>query len=267
MKPVTDTPLVTRHTEDGVLTLTLSSAEPGHPLTVAMTAALASALEDASRQPDVHCVLLRSTGRHFCSGGNVKDMRDGADLMQGGVEEVRERLRRSLHRIPLAIRAIDAPVIAAVQGAAVGAGCDLALMCDLRIAADDARFAESFLRIGLVSGIGGAWFLTRIVGLAKALEMTLTSEFLDAGTALRLGIVSEVVPREDLHGTATAWARRIASNPPNALRMAKKLVRESATSSLEATLEMAASMQAILLCGAEHKERVARFLERPAARD
>lgn len=94
MKPVTDTPLVTRHTEDGVLTLTLSSAEPGHPLTVAMTAALASALEDASRQPDVHCVLLRSTGRHFCSGGNVKDMRDGADLMQGGVEEVRERLRR-----------------------------------------------------------------------------------------------------------------------------------------------------------------------------
>ena len=266
MNKLPKTPLVNQHTEDGVLTITLSSSELGHPLTVALTEALASALEDAAHQPGVHCVLLQSEGRHFCSGGNVKDMRDGADLMQGSVDEVRERLKNSLHRIPLAIRNIEVPVIAAVQGAAVGAGCDLALMCDIRIAASDARFAESFLRIGLVSGIGGSWFLTRIVGLSKALEMTFTSEFLDAEAALRCGIVSEVVPRERLHVTAAALALRIAANPPTALRMAKKLVREAAASSLEATLETAASMQSVLLCGEEHKQQVARFLDGQAAR-
>lgn len=261
-----DTSLVTRHAENGVFTITLASPEPGHPLTVAMTEALASALEHAAHRSDVHCVLLRSEGPHFCSGGNVKDMRDGADLMQGGVDEVRERLRNSLHRIPLAIRNIGVPVIAAVQGAAVGAGCDLALMCDIRIASSDARFAESFLRIGLVSGIGGSWFLSRIVGLSKALEMTFTSEFLDADAALRCGIVSEIVPCAQLQATAAALARRIASNPPIALRMAKRLVCEAADSSLETTLETAASMQSILLCGDEHKQQVARFLDKQAAR-
>jgi 2-(1,2-epoxy-1,2-dihydrophenyl)acetyl-CoA isomerase len=259
--------LVTQSFEDGVLTITLSSSEPGHPLNVAMTEALASALEAVAARQDVHCVLLRSTGRHFCSGGNVKDMRDGVDLMAGSVDEVRDRLRQSLHRLPLAIRNIEVPVIAAVQGAAVGAGCDLALMCDIRLASSDARFSESFLRIGLVSGIGGSWFLARIVGLAKALEMTFTSEFLDAEAARRCGIVSDIVPRERLHEAAAALAVRIASNPPKALRMAKRLVREAATSSLETTLETAAHMQSILLCGDEHKQQVAKFLEAQAARN
>ena len=252
--------------EHQVLTIELASSEPGHPLTVAMTERLADALEDAARRRDVHCVVLQSQGRHFCSGGNVKDMRDGADLMRGGVEEVRDRLRRSLHRLPLALQSIEVPTIAAVQGAAVGAGCDLALMCDIRIASPDARFAESFLRLGLVSGIGGAWFLTRIVGLSKALEMSFTSEFLDAAAAQRCGIVSRVVERDALHATAAQMARQIAASPPTALRMAKKLVRESASSSLPNALELAASRQAILLCGDEHKQQVRRFLDAAPAR-
>jgi enoyl-CoA hydratase/carnithine racemase len=175
---------------------------------------------------------------------------------------VRDRLQKSLHRITRAMSNLEVPSICAVKGAAVGAGCDLALMCDIRLAGESAQFAESFLRLGLVSGIGGAWFLSRIVGPAKALEMTLTSEFLDAATAERFGIVAKVFADDQLDGEALALARRLATNPPRAMRMAKKLVRESASSSLPAALEMAASMQAILLCGDEHKRAVSSFLER-----
>ncbi|AET92954.1 Enoyl-CoA hydratase/isomerase [Burkholderia sp. YI23] len=252
--------------DDGVLTLTLNSPGDGNALDIAMTEALSDALERVNGQRDVHCVLLRSSSRHFCTGGNVKDMQSGSDLMRGSVEEVRDRLLRSLHRITRALSGLDVPSVCAVNGAAVGAGCDLALMCDIRLASTSAVFAESFLRLGLVSGIGGSWFLTRIVGYAKALELTLTSEFIDAEAALGLGIVSKVLPDATLDSEARALAKRIAQNPPTALRMAKRLVREAADVSLSTTLEMAAGMQAMLLCGHEHKAAVGRFLDRQAAK-
>lgn len=252
--------------DDGVLTLTLDSPADGNALNVAMTEALSDALEQINDRRDVHCVLLRSSSRHFCTGGNVKDMQSGSDLMSGSVEEVRERLLGSLHRITRALSDLHVPSVCAVNGAAVGAGCDLALMCDIRVAGAKAVFAESFLRLGLVSGIGGSWFLARIVGYAKALELTLTNEFIDAETALRIGLVSTVVPDDALDIEARSLAQRIARNPPTALRMAKRLVREAADSSLATTLELAAGMQAILLCGHEHKEAVGRFLAQQAAK-
>lgn len=257
-RPRTD--LVSSLLEDGVLTLTMNAVEDGNALNIAMSQALATALEQAARTPGAQCVVLRSSARHFCTGGQVRDMQTGADLMEGSVETVRERLASTLHRITHATQAIEVPLIASVNGAAVGAGFDLALMCDLRIASERARFAESFLRLGLISGIGGAWFLTRLVGLSKALELTLTSEFLDASTALSHGIVSRVVPADRLDDEVMALARRIAASPPRALRMAKKLVRESASAPLSTALEMAASMQAMLLCGAELKAAVEAFL-------
>lgn len=247
--------------DSGVLTLTLNSPSDGNSLNLAMTESLSRALESVNGMADVHCLLIRSSCRHFCTGGNVKDMQRGEDLMAGSVTDVRERLRNELHRITRALDALEVPSICAVNGAAVGAGCDLALMCDIRIAGRSATFAESFLRLGLVSGIGGAWFLTRIVGPSKALELTLTSEFIDAEEAKRLGIVSRVVPDANLAESSFALASEIARKPPQALRMAKRLVRESAGSSLPSALEMAASMQAILLCGNEHKQAVQGFLE------
>ncbi|MGV9800066.1 enoyl-CoA hydratase-related protein [Mycobacterium sp. NPDC003449] len=254
-------PLVETDISDSVLTLALNAPDTGNALDTAMAEAVAEALESANTIPDVHCVLIRSTGRHFCTGGNVKDMARGADLMAGTVGEVRSRLRTGLHRITRALHALEVPSVAAVNGAAVGAGFDVALMCDVRIAAQSARFAESFLRLGLVSGIGGAWFLSRTVGVAKAMELTLTSEFISADTALDLRIVSRVVPDEEFATESTALARMIAANPPQALRVAKRLVRESAECGLPAALEMAASMQAILLCGDEHRTKVQQFLE------
>ncbi|MGN6315486.1 enoyl-CoA hydratase-related protein [Trinickia sp.] len=264
--PIDAGSLVESFVDDGVLTLTLNSPSEGNALNVAMTEALSDALEQIDGRRDVHCLLLRSSSRHFCTGGNVKDMQSGSDLMSGGVEAVRDRLLRSLHRITRALSGLDVPSVCAVNGAAIGAGCDLALMCDIRVASTKAVFAESFLRLGVVSGIGGSWFLARIVGYAKALELTLTSEFIDAEAALVLGIVSKVVPQDSLDSEALSLAKRIAKNPPIALRMSKRLVREAADASLATTLEMAASMQAILLCGREHKEAVGRFLDQQATK-
>ncbi len=259
--------LVLQDVADGVLTLSLNAPATGNAMSVAMACALAHALEQAQARTDVHCVLLRSTSEHFCTGGNVKDMARGADLMQGSITDVRVRLKATLHRLTLALQALQVPSIAAVNGAAAGAGCDLALMCDLRMAGERATFAESFLRLGLVSGIGGAWFLTRLVGRAKALELTLTSECIDAPAALRLGMVSRVVPTAELDEASSDLARRIAANPPTALRMARRLVLDAAESSLPVALETAANMQAILLCGDEHKAAVGEFLARRARRN
>lgn len=252
--------LVALNVEGAVLTITMQSAATGNALNLAMTSALADALESVNERQAIRCVVLNSSGKNFCTGGNVNDMLNGTDLMEGSPTDVRARLLKSLHRITHAVHGIEVPVIAAVNGLAIGAGFDLSLMCDVRLCSEDARFSESFLRLGLVSGIGGAWFLTRLVGVSKAMELTLTSEFIDAQAALRFGVVSQVVSAESLLGEAKKLAERIARNPPNGMRMAKQLVRESSQSSLLSALEQAASMQAILLCGDEHKEAVRRFL-------
>jgi enoyl-CoA hydratase/carnithine racemase len=243
-----------------VLYLTLNGGETGNVLTTPMCVALAEALETVNRRPDVHCVVLSGSGRHFCTGGNVKDMQSGEDLMQGATEDVLDSLRRYLHRITLAMQAIDVPVIAAINGSAIGAGLDLAMMCDLRVAVKGARLAESFLRLGLISGIGGAWFLTRAVGLARAMEMTLTSQFHRAEDALQMGLINRVVDADELESTVEQLATTISSAPPKALRLAKRLVRQAASSDLPQALEAAGSVQAILLCGAEHKAAVKAFL-------
>ncbi len=151
------------------------------------------------------------------------------------------------------------PLIAAVNGAAIGAGCDLAMMCDLRIASERASFAESFVQIGLVPGDGGTWFLQRAIGYERAAEMTLTGDRIDAATALAWGLVSRVVPHDELLDEAHALAARIAKNPPHALRMAKRLLQESRTGLLESTLGMAAAMQPLAHRDAEHQQRIARW--------
>jgi enoyl-CoA hydratase/carnithine racemase len=249
-------PHVLRSLEEGVLTLTLDRPDNGNALTVAMSCAVAEALEAAATDAGVRCVVLRSSGEH------VKDMRDGRDLMAGTVTDIHARLAAALHRVTWALHRVPVPTIAEVNGSAIGAGCDLALMCDLRVAGERAVFAESFLRLGLVSGIGGAWFLNRVVGPAKAMELTLTSEFIDAARALGLGLVNRVVADDELTDRTRALAASIAEKPPMATRMAKRLVRESAAVPLSAALEIAGGLQALLLSGDEHKQVVQDFLAR-----
>ncbi len=162
----------------------------------------------------------------------------------------------------MALAQLDVPLIAAVNGAAIGAGCDLACMCDIRIAADDARFAESFVKLGIIPGDGGSWFLPRIIGLARTYEMAFTGDTLDAATALQWNLVSSVVPAAQLMDAACQLAERIAVNPPQQVRFAKRLIREGLHQRLEAMLEFSRLYQTLSHRTADHQEGIAALLEK-----
>jgi enoyl-CoA hydratase/carnithine racemase len=186
-------------------------------------------------------------------------------MFGGAPAELRDGYRGGIQRIPKALYHCEVPVIAAVGGPAIGAGCDLALMCDMRVASTAAKFAESFVKLGIIPGDGGAWLLPRAVGLARAAEMAFTGDAIDAETALDWGLVSRVVEPDELLPTARALAERVAVNPPQALRMTKKLIREGQHQSLESLLELSAAMQALAHSTRDHHEAVAAMLEkRPA---
>jgi len=209
----------------------------------------------------VRAVILTGAGPVFSSGGNVKDM---ARFQQPGLDAdaIRNEYRHGIQRIPKALWHLDVPVIAAVNGPAIGAGLDLSCMCDLRIASETASFAESFVRVGIVPGDGGAWLLPRAVGAAKAAEMAFTGDAISAAEALACGLVSQVVAPEALMDAARALAARITRNPAGVLRMTKKLLREGVHNTLESVLETSASYQALAHLGADHHEAVNAFVEK-----
>ena len=205
---------------------------------------------------EVRCVILTGAGRAFSAGGDIFAMRDRTGLSAGTPAEIRRNYRNGIQRIPRAFYYLEVPTIAAVNGPAIGAGCDLATMCDIRIASEHAKFAESFVKLGIIPGDGGAWFLPRAVGMSKALEMAFTGDTIDAQEALSCGLVSKVVPADDLMTAANELADRIAVNPGHALRMTKRLMRESAGASLDTVLEMSAAFQALAHNTEEHMAAV-----------
>ncbi len=201
-------------------------------------------------------------GSAFSTGGDIASMRLGGGLNDPSPTLTRENYRNGIQRLPALFESIEVPVIAAVNGPAIGAGCDLACMCDIRIASEKARFAESFVKLGLVPGDGGAWLLPRVVGWSKASEMAFTGEMLDAQQALACGLVSRVVPAEALIDEARALAAQIAANPPHAVRMTKRLIRESRLAQLSTILEASAAAQALCHTTSDHAEAVEAFLEK-----
>lgn len=247
--------------DGGVVTLTLNDPDTRNALSPAMVDALIAHVARINTDLSVGCVVLTGIGNAFCSGGNVKKIGERAAALPSPVE-VRLGYRQGVQRLPLALHELEPPLVAAVNGAAVGVGCDLAAMCDIRIAASSARFAESFLRVGLISGDGGAWFLPRAVGLSKAYEMTFTGSFVGAEEAREIGLVSRVVADESLLDEAHALARRIAAQPPHALRLSKRLIRDSQRLDLAASLDMAASMQALAQHTDDHREALAALSEK-----
>lgn len=248
--------------DGGIVTLTLNEPATRNAISPAIIEALVEATHRINADLTVGCVILTGAGDGFSSGGNVKQMRDKEDLFGGSPAEIRRAYQQGIQRIPLAMYGLEAPSIAAVNGAAVGAGCDLATMCDIRIAGRSAKFAESFLRVGLVSGDGGAWYLPRAVGLSKAYEMTFTGDFLDAEEAARIGLVSRVVDDDKLMAEARALAGRIAAQPVHSLRMTKRLLRDSQQVALPIALEMASSLQALTQHTHDQHEAVVAFLEK-----
>ena len=245
-----------------VVTLTLNKPEERNALsTPEQWAEVVAACERVRADMGVRAVVLTGAGSAFCAGGNVKDMRDKKGIAAGNPNDIREGYRAGIQRIPLALYNLDVPTIAAVNGPAIGAGCDLACMCDIRIASSTAKFAESFVKLGIIPGDGGAWLLPRVVGMSKAAELTFTGDTIDADEALACGMVSRVVAPEQLLAAANTLAEKIAANPGPALRMAKRLLREGQHLRLDSLLEMSAAFQALAHHTPEHDTALAAFLQ------
>ena len=250
-------------TRDGaVLTLTMSQPETRNALTGnSAVEEFVQACAAIALDRSVRVVILTGEGPVFSSGGNVKDMQRYY-TQQLSPEAIREEYRNGIQRLPKALYNLDVPLIAAVNGPAIGAGMDLTCMCDIRIASEKASFAESFVKVGIVPGDGGAWLLPRVVGMSKASEMAFTGESLTAQEALACGLVSRVVAHEALMDEALKLARKIAANPGGVLRMTKRLLREGEQSSLESLLEISAAYQAIAHMEPDHHEAVRAFVEK-----
>ncbi len=251
--------------DGAILTVTLNQPDKRNPISDnGLIDALLAALDEAERDIGVRVVILTGAGPAFSAGGDLKQMKEGKGLRADLPAQTRRNYREGIQRLPLAFHAMELPVIAAINGHAIGAGLDLACMCDIRIAGKSAKFAESFVKLGIVPGGGGAWLLPRIVGFSKACELTLTGETFDAEAALAMGLVSQVVPDADLLAAARTIADKIAANPPHAVRMTKRLLRQGQDTTLANLLEMSAAMQSLAHATRDNDEAINAFLERRA---
>lgn len=249
---------VTCRVDGAIATITLNLPESRNPISDDRTiSALLAALDVVNRDEAIRAIVLTGAGPAFCAGGDLKQLVAPGGLGSGDPVSTKAAYIDGIQRIPLAFEALEVPVIAAVNGPAIGAGCDLACMCDVRIAGESARFAVSFVKLGLIPGDGGAWLMPRIIGFARATELALTGEAIDAQGALACGLVSKVVPDNDLLAEAYKVAERIAANPRNAVRATKRLLRHAWGTRLDATLEYSAAIQAIMHTTPDHKRNLA----------
>ena len=223
---------------------------------------LAAAIREAGRDGTASALIITGRGKAFCAGGDLQRMSVREGFSAGTIQEVRQRYRDTIHQVPLALNEVDIPTIAAVNGAAYGAGCDLACLCDIRIASEHAAFCVSFAQIGIVAGDGGAWMLPRLVGRSKAMELTFTAEPIDAEEALRIGLVSQRVAPPQLMERALALAEKIGRHPRDAVRMSKRLLRGAERLDLGDHLDMVAAFQAIAHASDEHIAAVEALLAR-----
>lgn len=224
---------------------------------------LVDALESLNDDETISVGILTGAGRAFSAGGNLRSMKDRTGIgPQASSLGTRNNYRSGIQRISRAFYDSEVPLIAAVNGFAIGLGNDLACFCDIRIAADDAKFSAGFIKMGLIPGDGGAWALPRAIGYARAAEMLFTGDTVDARQALEMGLVSRVVPAATLMDEALALASRIAVNPPRSLRVAKRLLIDAQAMRLHEVLEMSAALQALVHETPDHHEAVDAFLDR-----
>ncbi len=251
-----------------VATITLNRPEKLNAISHQMTSELISALDDVDEDDEMRVLVITGTGRGFCSGADVGGMVSGTERGTGtarGMEEIRQELSQSAGRVIPKLQKMQKPTIAMINGAAVGAGFDLALACDLRVGSENARFMNAFVRIGLFPGWGGTWLYPRAMGLGKALEFLFTGDFMEAKEAERLGVLNRLVPADELEKETMALALKIANGPPLAMRLAKLQVYKGLGMDLETALQMAAACETITLSSEDHKEGVAAFREKRQA--
>ena len=259
---VSDLPDLRRALEGAVLTLTLDRPDARNAYSELMVDSLVRALDEADRDDAVRCVIVTGAGSAFSAGGDLKRMLQHEGMFAGGPVELRRRYVDGIQRIPRRFALTEKPVIAAINGPAVGAGLDLACMCDLRIAARGAQLGSTFVKVGLVPGDGGAYFLARTIGFPRALELMLTARLVETDEAERIGLVHRVVEPAELMPAARALALQLAAQPPLALRLTKRAAYRSFEADLETALELVATYQGMVQNTNDHGEAVKAMLER-----
>ena len=241
---------------DGVAKIVLNRIERMNAFTFEMIEAWTAALAQCRADDAVKVIIVTGAGNAFCSGGDIVEMED---RLHNTPLQRKDELFTKIQRIPLTLEDLDKPVIAAVNGVATGAGMDMALMCDMRFAAASARFAETYVRVGLVPGAGGTHFLPRLVGVAKAMEMFFTGEFVDAAEAQRIGLVNKVFPDETFLEDVEKIARKIARGPSLPIRMMKRAIYQGVRNDLRSNLDTISSHYAVVTASPEHRAAVEAF--------
>lgn len=236
---------------DGVVTVTLNRPEHRNALTSAMFGELREAFAEVAERPDDRVLVLTGAGRDFCIGADLTERIDHHAVYMRRVNDA----ALALHRLPK-------PAIAKVNGIAVGAGCNLALGCDLVVASEEARFSEIFARRGLSLDFGGSWLLPRLVGLHRAKELALFADVVSAADALALGLINRVVPAADLDPFVSDWAARLAAGPPLALAMTKRLLNDASASSMDEALEAEALCVSVNVATTDLKEAMEAFRDK-----
>jgi len=244
--------------KEHVAVITLNRPEAKNAFSPEMIRLWREYLEEAKQDDAIRAIVVTGNGDTFCSGGDIRDMAEGKLKSW----DMKKFLWDGVHRIVFALEDLDKPVIAAINGAAMGAGMDMAIMCDLRVCSEKAKLAESYIMMGLVPGDGGAYFLPRVAGLPKALELLLTGDVMSAEEALRLGIVNKVVSHDRLMAETMKLAEKIASRPPLAIRMTKRAVYQGLTSTLRSHLDYISSQISLLSETKDHQEAARAFLEK-----
>ncbi len=244
---------------DGIATLTLNRPEKLNAFTSDMLKGMIDALDQCEAREDVMVAILTGAGRGFCTGGDIGGMGSDSDSRP---HVTKDRIWTEIQAFPKRLATFEKPIIAAVNGAAVGGGMDLVLACDIRIAGASARFAETYAKIGLLPGGGGAFFLPRIVGKARALELLWTADFLNAEQALEIGLVNHVYPDDELMADTRALARRIADMPPFSIRTIKRTVTQSLETDMATAFDLVSSHVAVARAGHDHAEAIRAFTEK-----
>lgn len=244
------------------LWITLNNPEKLNAISYEMIDSLVATLFKADMNADVKVIVIRGAGRAFSAGGDVQAMKDKSGMFQGDSNELRMRYMHGIQKIPKCMEDLSKPIIAMVNGAAIGAGNDLAMMCDLRVGCEESRFGETFAKLGLVPGDGGTYFLTRVVGFSKAMQMTMTAEIISGKKAFDFGLMNYFVETADLEKEVTALATKIASLPAVALQMAKKSLKAAYRNDLQVNLDLLAAFQGITQRTKDHEMAVDAFFEK-----
>lgn len=246
---------------DGIATIRLNRPERMNAFTYEMIDRWAEMIETCRREDRIRAVVLTGTGKAFCAGGDVRAMQ--ARHAEGETAYQRKQsLYERILRIPRLLEDFDKPYIVAINGAATGAGLDMALMGDIRFAAESARLAESYIKVGLVAGDGGTWYLPRLIGVPRALEMLWTGDFVSAKEAERIGLINKAVPDDELLTHTYAFARRLAAAPALTLRLMKRAVYQGLRMDLRTSLDMVSSHLGVISTTNDHREAVAAFNEK-----